>query len=517
MTDRIQNSFRNISSSLAAQLLSNLIGFAARTVFIYTLGQTYLGMEGLFGDVLQLLSLTDLGMGTALRLSFYKPLADNNALAVAGLMRTYRKVSLLTGFAFLLLGLCFIPFLDFFVAGSQNVENLVLIYMLYVLKSFVGCFFSYKKAVIQADQKEYIITLYSMAFSILKNVILIILLLATHNFIAYLVAQILLIPLENYVLARKADKMYPCLKWRDVPAIEPHQKQELNKKMRAMIYHRVGDVVTTGTDNLIITKFLGLAVTGCYTAYFSIRTIVAVFISALINGLLSGVGKMVASEDTEFCENTFYRLEFISFSVRSCACICMVNLFQPFIQNWAGANYLVSVPVMLLIVAVYYLENSLMVTYSYRNAVGLFYNDRYKTLIEAAINLALSLWLVQRIGLLGVLLGTLLSQLVASAWVEPCLLYKNYFKKPVRRFFKMHAGYLLFTIVGAVLVNLLCRWLPGTTILTLLARFLLVGILTVAFYLARYVRTTQFRELWQMALQALPESLVAKLPRFFKP
>ncbi len=512
MTDRMKYSLRNIGSSFAAQIFSNILGFVARTVFIYTLGRTYLGMDGVFGDVLQLLSLTDLGLGTALKLSFYRPLAEHNELEIAGIMRTYRKVSIATGFAYFFVGLCFIPFLDFFVTADNGVKNLVWIYVLYLLRSFVGCFFVYKQALIQADQKGYIVTLFDMAFSLIKNVVLIAVLLLTRAFTAYMLAQIALIPLENYLLARKADRLYPYLRQKKAAPLTREVRSELVRKVRAMVFHNLGSAVSTGTDNLLITKFIGLQETACYTAYYGIRALLSTFFNTLMGGFAAGIGNMVTREEMSFSKDTFDRLEFVSFTIRSFFCVCMINMFQPFVRVWIGSQYLLSAPVMVLLVSVFYADGTLSVVYNYRNALGLFYNDRYKSLIEAFLNLGLSLLLLPKLGTAGVVLGTLLANLFCSIPLEPYILYKRYFHRPVWEYHRMQLGYLCYTAAATAAVYLICLPLQGDSVLWLLLRTAGVGCSALILYLICFGRTKHFHFFWGLLEGMLPESVRKHLP-----
>lgn len=209
---RIKSSMVNLVFAITGQSLGLLISFFARIVFIQILGKEYLGLNGLFTNILSLLSLVELGIGPAITYSLYKPLAHKDISKVKSLMRLYKKAYITIGILILILGLLMMTFLEVFIKTIPDIPYIHLIFFLFVLNSAISYFYSYKRALIISDQKRYIATIYRYSFFILLNIIQIFMLYLTQNFILFLICQILVTLAENIVVSKKADKLYPYLK-----------------------------------------------------------------------------------------------------------------------------------------------------------------------------------------------------------------------------------------------------------------------------------------------------------------
>ena len=256
MSSRTENSARNLIVALAGQGISILLTFLSRTVFLHTLGSTYLGINGLFSNVLTFLNLAELGVGSAITFSLYEPLAENNKYRIASIMRLYKKIYCFIGMIVLALGFLLTPFIRFFITSDTEISYVEVYFALYVINTGISYFFSYKRTLIAADQKQYINTIYQYAAMIVQNIIQIILLFLTHNFVVFLMIQVAATLVQNVAISIKANKMYPYLKNKDIPEIEKSVFVTIKKNTKAMLLHKVGSAVVNSTDNILISKLI---------------------------------------------------------------------------------------------------------------------------------------------------------------------------------------------------------------------------------------------------------------------
>lgn len=157
---RLTNTIRNTVVGFAAQLIVILLNYINRTIFIYYLGAEYLGLSGLFSNILSMLSLAELGIGVAISFSLYKPLEENDIRKTKALMNFYQLAYRIIGIVILILGLCLIPFLDVLIKDKPDIPHFTLIYVLFLSNTVVSYFFTYKRSLLSADQKEYHYVLY---------------------------------------------------------------------------------------------------------------------------------------------------------------------------------------------------------------------------------------------------------------------------------------------------------------------------------------------------------------------
>lgn len=492
---RTANSIRNVTVNVVSQVVGILMSFLCRMVFIRTLGETYLGVDGLFGNILSLLALAEMGFGQAIIFHMYQPLAEQNHKKLGALMtlfkKSYRTIGLVIGGAGLLLTPCY----HFFIDKSVSVPNLTLIYLLYVLNSVITYFFSYKQCIITADQKGYICTLYQYGFCIVQNICQIAALLLTHNFILYFCLQILFSFLTNYFLARKAGKMYPYLKKYRNEKLSAADRAEIFKNIKAMFLHRFGGVVVNGTDNLLISRFFGIVSVGFYSNYAIIVSALEKLTSQIFNGITASVGNLGATEKGRRPYSIYLAVNFAGFWIFSFCSICLLCLFNPFIRLWAGAKMLLPSDTVLLIVINFYATGMRQATLTFKNSFGLFWYDRYKAVAEALVNLAASIILGQIMGISGVFLGTLISTLTTDLWVEPLVLFRHGFHRSVRPYFLRYINYTVLTFAVGALTWLLCNLISEFGIGAFALRCLICLTVPNAIYLLIFYRTTEFQYL----------------------
>ena len=461
---RTKNSIRNSSISIITQALTIIMDFVVKTIFIYILGNEYLGINGLFSNIITLLSLADLGIGVAIPYSLYKPLAEGNTKKINVLMKFYRKVYNIIGCIVLLVGISLTPFLPFIVKDMPDINGIYFIYDLFVIHSALTYFFVYKKFLIDSDQKGYITSKITFISSFLLNITRVILLILTKNFIIYLLCSIVFVLIQNIWISRKADKMYPFIKEKTEDTISDEDKNEIATNVKALLIYKIGTVVTLGTDNIVISKFLGLIPVGIYSNYILITNSLNNVLNQLFNAITASIGNLVATNN-ERSKNIYEKLSFFNFYIYSLCSICLFVLINPFIHIWLNDEYVLSTWVAMLLAINFYITGMGAVTNSFRSAYGLFYKARFRPIVMVIINIVVSVILVKPLGIAGVIIGTIVSRLLTIAWLDPYVIYKYGFKANVIEYYKRYIYYLLVFIISGGLIYYLFNFVNTTNII----------------------------------------------------
>lgn len=493
---RTQNSIRNIFAAMVGQLGGVLVNLIARVFFLHFLNHTYLGLNGLFTNVLTMLSLVELGVGPAMAYSLYKPLADGDIERIKSHMAFYKKAYITIGLAIAVLGLVFLPFYTVFMDEVPDIPHMNAIYLLFVGNTVISYFYSYKRALIVCDQKKYIETSVHYGAYFILNVVQIIFLALTSNYIIFLVLQMLSTWLENLILARKADKLYPYLRDKNVKPLSKTDSQVIFRNVAAMSMHKIGAVVVNSTDNILISKLIGIATAGLYNNYYTIIHPLQTITNQIFESIVASVGNLKATVkggDLSHMKETFNDVFFFAFWIFTFCGICLLNLLHPFIEFlWLrNRGWLLDNLTLYVLVINFYLYGMRRPVLTFRDATGAFWNDRFKPIFESIINLVASIILAEHFGLAGIFLGTLVSTVTTSLWVEPYVLYHNVFYLPLRDYFVRFLGY---TAVGFVLtmITTWCCNLVGYSLLSLIPRAFICLILPNVLLFLCFRKTKEF-------------------------
>jgi O-antigen/teichoic acid export membrane protein len=433
-----------------------IMGYIVRIVFTHVLSEQYVGVNGLFSDILNVLSLSEMGIETAVSFALYKPISEGNIKLQQSIMKLYKSfyhyVALFVGIA----GLCVIPFMDLLIKNKPDIEHLTYIYLLYLLNTVLSYLFVYKRTLLDAHQLMYIGTLTKTASWVIQDIVQIVILLVTKNFILYLYVYILTTLISNIYISKKTDALFPFIKEKKCEPLSKEYKNGITKNIRAMMMHKIGDVIVNNTDNLLISVFVGITSVGCYSNYYLLIGSVQQVLNETFQGITASVGNLGATTDSSHVKNIFQAAFFLNNFLFGAAAICLFELLNPFVELSFGKQYLFSIDIVLILCVNFYVKGMTKSCLVFRNSLGLFWYDRYKSIIEAAINLVFSIILALKFGTAGVFLGTLISTVTTSLWVEPYVLYKYHFKSPLRQYFIALAKYFLETAFVWLSTHILC-------------------------------------------------------------
>lgn len=450
---RVKKAIRTVFSGIGLQFLKIIFNFLIRGAFIATLGPSILGINSLFANIMTLLSVTELGLGGAITAHLYKPLAQKDDHRVSVLMEIYRRLYLGIGFLILLVGGVITLFVNTLVSGYNGNLNLRLVFILFVLNSALSYMSSYRNVIISADQNGYIVNRVLNVGFIIQAALQLMSLYLFENYWLFLISGILVMLLQNMFLNYLSTKMYG----RVFSIVSSVSKTDFNSILdyaKPMMLYMVSGVINTGTDNIIISKFLGVVTVGKYANYTIVTTAIQSIISVLFSSLTAMVGNAHYDENVD-SEELFSRVNFLALWINSFLAGGVFLFINPFIEIWLGKGFVFNTVTIGIISMNMFLIGISQPLIVFREATGSFTINQYKPLWAAILNIVFSIVLVQLIGLAGVLLGTILSRLLTYFWNDPLVLYKYYFKKNVRTYFFDVSRFAIITIMFLIIFKVL--------------------------------------------------------------
>lgn len=459
MISRKRASIQNATTALIAQLIIMVGQFAVQTIFIRTLGTQYLGANGLFGNLMTFLSFAELGIGSAFSFALYKPLAEHDHQTIRAIMDLFRKVYNTIGMLILAGGLVLSIFLDWFIRDSSSVPHIRVYFILYLLSTVVSYFFTYNRSLIIADQKTYIDAINRLIFSLFRYVGQIVCLLVFKSYWGYLVILILGNLLSNIVITQRSHKMYPYLKDQQQGdlKVDPKIIGEIKHNVVGTISSKIGFIVVTGTDNILISKFIGLTIVGLYSNYALILNSIISLLGQVFGAVIASFGNLGVTERDNKEKQIGLFNQFVYYNALIVFFIALVAyaFFPPFIKLWLGHGYQLPQSTLIIIILNFVFAQFRPSLYMI-NAYGLFWGYRIKSIVEAVVNFGLSLALVKftSLGINGVLLGTIIGNVLVNSWWDPLILYRGAYETSMLKFYLKYWAYMI-TFGGLLAIEIL--------------------------------------------------------------
>lgn len=497
---RTKNFVRNTGIGIVTQLISLILSFVSRTIFIKLLSNSYLSINGLFSNILSTLSFVELGFGTALIYMMYKPVAENDTEKIKTTVKYYKKIYFIIGMIMISFGILVIPFMKYIIKDPPAIEeNLNIIYLLFLFNTAIGYFYSHKTAIINAYQKNYIISMYNQIFKWIQIILQIIILLVTKNYILYLVVQLICTIFNNVCISIKANKLFPFIKEKNVKEFPDSDKKEIGKKVKSLIFYRLNPSILNGSDNLILSACVGVSYVGIYSNYYLITNYLTLFINQITNSLESGIGNLNAVADKEKKEDIFYKTLFICFFIYGIVCCLLMALVNDFITIWLGKEYLFNNFVVFSILLYIYVNGVNFACYSFRTTSGLFEKSKLVPLYEVILNVVISIVLAKYIGVAGVFLGTSIAKFLTFFWTDPKLLYTYLFeKKNISKYFIKYSRYFATTLSVGALIFYLSEFVSTTNYLMWFLKAIILGIITLSLFILLTYRTKEFKDMFSI-------------------
>ncbi|MBQ6589053.1 MAG: polysaccharide biosynthesis protein [Butyrivibrio sp.] len=495
---RVNSATRNIKFGYIGQIATALVSFILRKLFIIYLDETLLGVNSLYGNVLSILNMAELGIGTALNFSLYGPVARGETEKIKSYMQLYRKAYYIIAMVVAAIGLLLTPFLEFLVKNPGNIttRELYLYYFIFLFNTVSSYFVAYKYSLVNAEQKNYIQTNVITITKIITVSIQMIVVVVTRNFFLFLITDAVVQLIQKIFVSRFLDNMYPYLKDKNVEKLSKAESDEVWSKTKALVFHKVGDVARLQTDALIISSLIEVAMAGVVDNYNMVISTVSNFVNIIFNSVISSFGNLIATESKEKQFGMFKVYRFFASWIYGFSCVGFMVLLTPLVRIWLGDDWILVPAAVYCILIDYYFKGDRIVLSNYKTAAGVFEQDKYLALIQGAVNLILSIWLVQTpLGITGVYIGTIVSGLIANI-TKPVIIYKACFDMSAGSYFVDSCKYL----ASLIFVLVVCNYISSIILVNLnIGTFLLMAvIITVIFngvYVVLYGRTEEFKYL----------------------
>lgn len=501
--ERTKNATRNIIWGVLNKIVTILLPFVTRTVMIYTMGMQYVGLGSLFTSVLQVLSFAELGIGGALVFSMYKPIEDGDDKKVCALLNFYRKTYRTIGTVILVIGLCIMPFIRKLIAGeTPNDINIYVLFSFYLLNNVIGYFlFAYKQSVFTASQRMDYISKIGTGLHILSGLLQIAVLLMFHNYYVYVLIVPAITCANNLCIGFLADKYYP--QYRCDGEIDKEELDSIKKKVGGMVFQKIGGIVLSSVDTIVISAFLGLTSLALYQNYYYIITSLFGFLAVIMQSIIAGVGNSIVSETVEKNYTDFKKFNFIYIWIISWCTICLMCLYQPFIELWVGKSNMLGINMVVLFAAYFFVYKWCDILYVYQEACGIWWETKYVPIVAAVVNLSVNIVLVQIIGLPGILISTIVAVLFIYDTGYARVLFKTYFKATngLGKYWLRQLVYLCVTSLALVVTYMACSFIRiNSVVLKLVLNGVICVVIPNGIFLLVYNRLPEFKSTKQMAL-----------------
>jgi O-antigen/teichoic acid export membrane protein len=473
---------------LLTQFLTLVLAFASRTVFIKSLGAEYLGLNGLFTNILNALSLAEIGIGTAIAYALYKPIAESNTDQIKSLLAFYRRCYFVIGIFVMFAGCLLMPFLPYLIKGEVTVPvDINRVYLCFLANSIIGYFFAHKRTIIDETQNKYITNAIDFSGKTLISVAQIFILIKFQNYMAFLYVQIAGIFLISFAISAIANKKFPYIKEKS-ELLSADTRKKIWSNVSILFLHKIGGIAVLGTDFLIISAFVGIAEVGIYSNYTLIVNTVFIFVSLFIAGADASIGNAIATLDKKELYAVFKKISFLIFCISGISTVCLLNLLNPFIEFWIGDLYLFSYSIAIAMSVNFFFMQNRLVVLTFKYDAGIFRPDMYKPLIEVVFNLGLSIFLVHHYGILGVIIATLANTVLICIGTEAYIIHKHLFKCSVWSYAKAYLVQIL-----ALLTAFAISFYVNSFIVDFAIKCLISISISVSVYFLFFSKTEEFR------------------------
>ena len=502
---RTKNAIKTSAVGGATNIIKILLGFGYRTLFVFMFSEVYLGINGLFTNILQILSLAELGITTAIVYRFYEPISRDDVHYVGMLMNFFGRVYRMIALSILGIGCCFIPFLPHLINSSDQLPgdiNLYIIYILFLINTVASYVFSYKMTILSADQKNYVTSVIDLIQTVVRYAVQIIVLYQTKDYTITLFIGIVATLLLNFICSVWTEHQY-----KEVFAVKemlPKEDQKLIfEDTRACMYHKIGGTVLNSTDSVVLTKMVSLAMTGIYSNYSMLLTYIQQFIGQILGNFTASVGNAIQKMSDDDYYKLFKKLNFLGLWVASIVSVGVYGVIDDFVRVWLGDKYVLDATTTMIVVIQLFITLSKITSGAFTNAAGLFVMDKIRPLIEAVLNLVISIILTFYMGISGVFLGTIISMALTVCWREPYLLYKYSFKRSVFDYWKIYLMFSGLSVMAGLVIAAIRPFIVVNSFGAVILEGMVVEVVINLVLIGVFFRSEEFRGLKGMLMRLL--------------
>ncbi len=491
---RTNYSIKNSVTSFISNIVSFLLLFISQTIFIKVLGIEYNGLNGLFSNVLIFLSLFELGIGNAIIYNLYKYIAKDNKEKIKSIMHFYKKTYSIIALLILIVGLFLTPFIKYMINDVNIDVNIYLVYILFLITTVSTYLISYRRNLLFAYQKKYILNIVHLVYIVILNLLQILLLLLTKNYYLYLIIKIICILLENIYIHIRVGKEYRYLLDKEYKQIDKNTKKDIIKRVKALFIHKVSAVITYGTDNILISIFFSIKDVGIYTNYNYIISKVDLLFRDIIDSTTASVGNLLVSKDYDKRYSVYRKIKFLNLWIAIVTSVCLVVLLNPFIKIWIGKKYLLT-SIVVIVLIINYFQSMMRSTYNiFKDAAGIWVEDKYIPIIQSILNIISSIIFLKIFGLVGIFMGTIFSTVVLWFYSYPKFVYRKLFKKDYKSYFKeIFKSCLIFSLIISICLYISNLIVLNNLLLELVLKLVISLVLSNILLLIIFIKNDSFK------------------------
>lgn len=452
---RKKKSFFNIIGSLFSYFTAMIFNFITQACIVRIMGIEYSGVNGLFTNILTMLSIAELGIGTTIIFKLYKPIADNNIESIKSWLNFYKICYRFVALIVAVVGIVIIPFVPIIIGYTSIKENLIILYVIALLDTIFSYVMTYKRSILYADQKNYIINFVHTLYLITMNITQIFILYITKNFIYFLIVKFIFRIIENIILNLYVNNHYSYVNDK-YEVISDSEKIDVFDRIKAMLLQKISFVINKGIDNIVISTFLGIAFVGYYTSYNLVVSGIVGIIYQIVSSMTASVGNLLTENDAKKHYQIFKKINFFNSFLTCVAVVGFFNVIQDFITLWLGKKYLLSIWIVVSFSIYIYSDSIRRAITIFKEAAGICKEDRFVYIAMALINLFTSVILCKFIGISGVVIGTSISYLYLLLYSYPKYIFIPLFRKRFIDYYREYFKYFLYIIISCILSYLIC-------------------------------------------------------------
>ena len=509
---KVKKSFFNVITGIFGQGLSYVLSFLIRTVFIKTLGELYLGLNGLFTNILSVLNLAELGLGTAIVIELYKTVAQDDQEKSKQYLQLYKRAYYVIGTLILLVGLAVTPFLHFLIKDHQSLEliNYRLVFVLYLINTVFSYFFyADRQCILSADQAEYKGRIITYIFKLAEMILQCITLFVFENIYVYLIIPIVLTCISTLLKGVLIGKWYPFVKEKPQGKLSKEETTETWKNVGSVALYKISGVVINSTDNILLSSFISIIVTGLYSNYLIIVSAIKTMLEKCFSAFTASLGHLNV-EEGENIERKYFifkTISFMNFWFYGFCGVCLFVLFKPFITFWIGEKYVMNTWTEIAIVLSFLVEGLQETMGTHRAAYGLFQKGKWRPLFTVVLNIGLSILFIKLMpdeyGVVAVLLGTIFSNLLAAWWFDALLVHKHAFGVSPRKYYITYWLRMAYVAVFCAALKWICSLFTISPFVDFCVYGVICAVVYNGIFIALFWKTKEFDYLKQAALRLL--------------
>lgn len=490
-SSRVEKSVKNIYMGFLSKIVIILMSFIDKSLFITYLGAELLGVNGLFTNILLILSLADLGMASVMSYSYYEPLANNDTKKLVALTSFFKKIYNTLAVVITVLGICIIPFLQYIIKLDEPIDNLPLIYILFLGNTVISYLYVYKSTVLIADQNAYVASKMQIRFDIFRNITQFAVLIVFKNILLYLFVRMVFTFLYNYSLCKCTEKLYPFVN--EKGELDKEEKKNILTTIKSGFIYKLSAVLLNGTDNILISGLVGTIWVGYISTYDTVITSIMAFVYIIFSSVTASVGNLGVKEEPKKKLEVFNILLFLGFWISRVVVPCFLFLMSDLLIIWIGEEFILPTSVFIAKLIVVYMSCCMNPIFTYRDAIGLYKKTKYSIFAGSLLNVGLSVILGLKFGVFGILIASSISMLFTYVWYEPVILYKSFFNESSKVYFIKQAKNIVFMLFTIFVCSLIVPKINADNFLMLVVKAVVCFGLTNLIGLVFTYKTEEFK------------------------